>query len=144
LPGEAAASTIEAMVTAPRLRLLACALVAGTGLVLASQAAADGGHDTDVRVKGSCTGSTTSELRVRTQDGRLQIEFRIDTKRRYRAWSLVILRERRIVFRRTVRAGSGGHAVDVRRTIDDWPGTDAIVARASARGGQSCVATVAV
>jgi hypothetical protein len=132
------------MVMRPRLRVLACVVLAGVGLVFVSQAAADGGHGTDVRVEGSCTGSTTSELRVRAEDGRLRIEFRINTKRPYRAWSLVILRERRIVFRRAVRSAHGGHAVDVRRTIDDWPGTDAIVARASARGGQSCVATVSV
>ena len=72
----------------------------------------------------------------------MRVVFRIDTKRRYRAWSLVILRERRIVFRGTVRSSGGARTVDVRRTIDDWPGTDVVVARASARGGQSCVATV--
>jgi hypothetical protein len=132
------------MVMTPRLRLLACALAAGAGLGLASQAAADHGGGSDVRVQGSCTGSTRSELRVRAEDGRLRIEFRIDTGKRYRAWSVVILRERRIVFRGTMRAGRGTDRVDVRRTIDDWPGTDKVVARASARGGQSCIATVSV
>jgi hypothetical protein len=132
------------MVMTPRLRALSCALAAGVGLGLVSQAAADHGGGNDVRVEGSCTGSTKSELRVRAEDGRLRIEFRIDADRRYRAWSVVILRERRIVFRGTMRSGRGTHRVDVRRTIDDWPGTDAVVARASARGGQSCVATVTV
>jgi hypothetical protein len=132
------------MVMTPRFRALGCAVVTAAGLALVSQAAADGGHGTDVRVKGSCTGSTTSELRVRAEDGRLRIEFRIEARRRYRAWSLVILRERRIVFRGTVRSGRGTRGVEVRRTIDDWPGTDAVVARGSAGGGQSCVATVAV
>ena len=135
---------ISRMRGALRVRLLASAIVVGLGLTLASQAAADRGPRNDVRVQAACTGSSRAELRVHAEDGRLRIEFRLDPAGPYGAWTVVVLRERRIVFRGTVRAGGRGRAVDVRRTVEDWPGTNAIVVRASTRSGQSCQATATV
>lgn len=124
--------------------MLAAGLGAALGLAFASPAAADGGSRADVRVQGVCTGASTAALRVRAEEGRLRIEFRLDAARPYGAWTVVVLRERRIVFRGTVQTGRGGRAVEVRRTVEGWPGTNAIVVRAWTRGGQSCRATATV
>lgn len=133
------------MVAAPRFLLLACALLVAVGLAIPTSAVADDGPHKDVRVRGSCTGSSESRLRVRAEDGRLRIEFRIDADRRYGAWAIVLLRERRIVFRGTLTpAGGGGPALELRRTIADWPGTNTVAVRASTRTGQSCRATATV
>ena len=132
------------MVAAPRFLPLACALLVAVGLAIPTSAVADDGPHKDVRARGSCTGSNESRLRVRAEDGRLRIEFRIDADRRYRAWAIVLLRERRIVFRGTLTPGGGGRALELRRTIADWPGTNTVAVRASTRTGQSCRATATV
>lgn len=129
------------MLAALRLLVLACAVSAATALTLPTPSAADHGRGDEVRVQGSCTGSADSELRVRAEDGRLRIEFRVRSDRPSRAWTVVVLRERRIVFRGPLRAGGGGRELELRRTISDWPGTNTIVVRASSRTGQSCRAT---
>ena len=49
---------------------------------------------------------------------------------------LSIRKTGRVVFRGTLRpARGGGHAVVLRRTVADWPGTDTVVVRASTRTG---------
>jgi len=132
------------MVAAPRSRLLACALVASTALAGAAAARADDGGRSETRIEGRCAVSSDFSLRVRGEGGRLRIELRLDSERPYRTWTVVIVRERRLVFRGTVRPVHGGREVDLRRTVSDWPGTDTIVVRASTPSGESCRATVTV
>ena len=142
LPRRAAAGTIHSMLASlrPPLLVLTLALAALCG---ATRAAADGG-DREVRVRGTCTGRSVSELRVRVDDGRLRIDLRVQSPQRYPRWTVVVLRERRIVFRGPVRTVHGGRELELRRTIVDWPGTDTVVVRASTRDGQSCRASATV
>jgi len=132
------------MVATPRFIALACTFLVAAALAIPVSAVADDGPGKDVRVRGWCSGSNSSQLRVRVDDGRLRIEFRIDADRRYGAWSIVVLRERRIVYRGSLSPGFGGRRVELRTRIADWPGTDAVVVRASTRTGQSCRATATV
>jgi hypothetical protein len=126
----------------PWLSVLAPTL-ALAALCGATRAAADGG-DHEVRVRGVCTGRSVSELRVRTEDGRLRIDVRVESQRSYARWTVLVLRERRIVFRGPVRTVQGGRELELRRTILDWPGTDTVVVRASTRDGRSCRASATV
>jgi hypothetical protein len=130
------------VLASPRLPLLGLTL-ALAALCAATRAAADGGGR-EVRVRGACTGRNVSELRVRAEDGRLRIDVRVQSARRYPRWTVVVLRERRIVFRGPVRTVGGGRELELRRMIADWPGTDTLVVRASTRGGQSCRASATV
>jgi hypothetical protein len=125
------------------VRLLLALLVVAVGLVTPPWASADGGDDgVEIRARGVCTGPSVSALRIRSDEGTLRIEFRIDSPRRAaRSWTLVILRERRIAYRGVVRPAGGHHSVRLRRAVVDWPGAEQIVVRAVAVGGETCRAS---
>ena len=122
------------------------AIVAAAGsLAVAAPAAADGGgDDDDVRVRGTCTGSSRANLRVRADDARIRVEFELEPARRSGSWRLVVLHERRIVYRSTLAAPRGGGRLRLRRTVADWFGSDTIAVRATGPRGETCVATATV
>lgn len=118
------------------LRLLLALAVAGA-LCVSSPAAADEGDGSEVRKAGSCTGSSRSSLRVRSKDDALEVEFEIDA-RRSGTWNVILLHERRIVFRGPLRARGTSSSVRLRRTLADWYGRDAISVRASGPRAETC------
>jgi hypothetical protein len=97
---------------------------------------ADGGRD-DVRREGSCSRASTVELRLRSDDDLIRVELEIDSNRSGAKWAVVLLHERRIAYRGIVRAGSSD-SVKLRRTVPDWFGSDAVVARATGPRSESC------
>jgi hypothetical protein len=101
------------------------------------------GVDDDARVAVRCTGASTGRLRVQAEDGRLRIELELRSARRGARWSVVVLHERRLVARTTVRAPLGGGTLRIRRSAPDWFGSDAVVVRAT-RSGESCRATAVI
>jgi hypothetical protein len=125
------------------VRTLLALHVAAVGLVIPAWGAADDGDDrAEVRTRGVCTGESVSTLRVRSEEGTLRIEFRIDSYgRAVRTWTLVVLRERRIAFRGTLRPVRGSRSIRLRRTVADWPGSEQIVVRAVAADSETCRAS---
>jgi hypothetical protein len=72
--------------------------------------ARDGGR---IARAGSCTSSSTSKLKLKLDDGRVEAEFEVDQNRVGRRWRVVLSRNGRAVFtgiRRTV-APSGSFSV---------------------------------
>ena len=129
-------------------RTTARQLVVGTTVALSlcgAPAAAAGGHDdrTDARVRGACTGPSTSQLRVRGEDGKLRIEFRLGV-RAAGPWRVVLLHERQIVSRATLRVAGDDHTLELRRSVPDWFGTDAVTVRATGPRHETCRAAVTV
>lgn len=102
------------------------------------------GRDDDVRVTGRCSGSSTSELRVRRDDGSLRVELRIDTRRGRALWSVILLHDRRTAYRAKLRTSSGSRSLRVRRSLADWVGRDTIVARATGPRGETCRASAKI
>jgi hypothetical protein len=127
-------------------RMLRALTVAVTVLALAAPAGAlaSGRDDDDVRVTGRCSGSSTSELRVRRDDGALRVELRIDTRRARAPWSVILLHERRTAYRGKLRTSSGSRSLRVRRSLADWVGRDTIVARATGPRGETCRASATI
>lgn len=117
------------------------ALVVAVMTLMASTAAARVGDRGVVRV-GSCTGSSTSKLKLKLEDGRTEVEFEVDENRVGRRWRVVIARNGRAVFiaiRRTV-APSG--SFEVRRLIGGR-GRFAATAR-ELRTGEVCRASARI
>jgi hypothetical protein len=56
-------------------------------LVAPMQASA---KDGDVLVRGSCTGPTTSKLKLSEEDGRIEIEFEVDQNRSGVRWTVTL------------------------------------------------------
>lgn len=131
--------------TAPvRSVVLALAVVlAGLVAVAAPASARSGDDDEDrevIRV-GSCTGRTDWKLKVKTDDGRLEVEGEVDSSRTGQRWRWTLKHNGSVSYRgRATTSGSSG-SFDVERTIVDLAGVDRIdfVAR---RDGERCSGTV--
>jgi 2-methylaconitate cis-trans-isomerase PrpF len=113
--------------------LIVVAALAVAGAV-AKPAAAD--EDDEARARAECTRGHEAELRVRRDEGRLLVELRIESPRLAR-WSVILLHERRIAFRGTVRATRSG-GVRLRRAFPDFYGRDRAVVRATGPRAEVC------
>jgi hypothetical protein len=115
------------------------AAVAALGVAPAAVA-----KDGDVRVAGTCTGQSTSKLKLGREDGgRIEVELEVDQNRVGRRWA-VVLRHNGAVVRRLVRvtrAPSG--SFEARTLLADRAGADRIVATAT-RAGESCRAAARI
>jgi hypothetical protein len=121
-------------------RFLRLLLVAGTvtaALGLPATAVADDGEGREVRKAGNCTGPSEASIRLRTDDGEIRVEFRIDA-RRAGAWNVILLHERRIAYRGRVPTRSTSRSVRLRRVVADWYGLDTFTVRASGPRSESC------
>ena len=116
--------------------LLACLLLA----LPASSQARGGGGDDEVRASGRCGGGARSELRLKADDGTIELRFEVRGARRG-SWRVVVVQERRVAWRGTVRASGGSRSFRVERDLDDLPGADAIMVRASGPRGVTCSAS---
>jgi 2-methylaconitate cis-trans-isomerase PrpF len=125
-----------------RNMLLLAAVAACAALSLPSVASADDGGE--VRKAGSCTASSTMNVRLRADDGKIRVELEIEGRQRGAAWTVILLRERRIAFRGVIHAREGSREARLRRTFDDWFGRDSIVIRASGPRAETCRVSAAI
>ncbi len=124
----------------PAALALTLAAVAGT-VFMAPQATARG--DDALVSRGQCTGAGEWKLKAKHDDGRLEVEFEVDTNRVGQRWA-VRMTDNRVRFfagRRTTQAPSGSFSVE-RRTVNR-AGSDVIRARA-VRGGNVCAGRLAI
>jgi hypothetical protein len=113
--------------------IVALALVA---LTVPAGAGASGRDGDDVRVRAACVGGR-AELRLRADDGVLDIELRVDARSRSE-WRIVLLHERTLVYQGRRRPSAGGYSIRLQRTVPDWPGRETITARVKTATGRSC------
>jgi hypothetical protein len=119
------------------LALLLFALSAG-----AAQARGDDhGGGGDVRVAGSCGRGATSSLRLRSDDGRLEMRFRVEQRRGRGLWRITVVHEQRISSRATKRTTRSDRTFELRRRMADLPGSDTVAVHAWGPRGLGCRAT---
>ena len=129
-----------------KLVTLATGTLAATGLAVAltspMAAASHGGGGDDVRVSGSCSAGGTWKLKVKTDDGALEVEGEVDTNvvGQTFAWSFIDNGTRAAAGKATTAAPSGSSSVE--RRIANQPGTDKVVFRAT-RAGNVCTGSIA-
>jgi hypothetical protein len=124
--------------TAAALTVTATALAGAT--LLAPAAHASGGG-TAVTASGHCSGSATWKLKAKQDNGKLQVEFEVDSNVNGQTWAVRIRDNGDLVFsgNRVTRAPSGSFTVA--RRIANKAGSDTITARAT-HAGQTCVGSV--
>jgi hypothetical protein len=124
-------------------RVLACVLVATLAPGGASALAKDGGDDgrREARVAASCSQGAAADLRLRSRDGRIRLEFELRRRRAGERWRIVLVQERRVVWRATLRTRGSSGSLRVRRTLADLDGPDRISARGSGPRGLTCEAS---
>jgi hypothetical protein len=127
------------------IRALAVAIALLVLLPAGASARHGGGRDDEVRVAGTCGGGAKSKLKVKADDGRLEVEVEVEHVRRASRWRVTLVQEGRVAWRGTVRAGRASGAFAVRRSLRDLAGADRVSFRAWGPGGVTCraVATLA-
>jgi hypothetical protein len=123
-------------------RLLVVALLVASGIALAPGAGAKGG---DVIRTGVCSGAAHWKLKLSPDNGRIEVEFQVDTNKVGRAWHVRIRHNGALIFvgKRVTKAPSGSFTV--RRLTNNRAGTDSF--RAGARAlvsGQTCVGRASI
>lgn len=128
--------------TVKRLAAVALAAMLAATATGAAHARAAGHAEGDerVRVDGTCTASVRSELQLESDDGEIELEFEIERTRVGTSWRIVLVHERRVAWKATRRARSGG-SIKIRRVLPDLPGGDSVTARAWGPNGIGCRAT---
>jgi hypothetical protein len=116
------------------VRVFVCGLVALALLVVAPIAGAkDRG---EVRVAGVCGGGGKADFRLRSRDDAIELRFEVENVRAGGVWRVVVVHERRVAWKGSVRASGGSY--EVRRTLPDLAGADAVSVRALGPRGVVC------
>jgi hypothetical protein len=94
----------------------------------------------EVRVAGICVTGAAARLRLKSDDGAIEVRFEIEYARSG-VWRLALVHESRVVWKGAARTTRLHRSVEVRRTLPDLPGTDTVTARAWGPRGLTCRAT---
>jgi hypothetical protein len=117
-------------------------LIFGVGILslLAAQSIAAVTTDDhgEVRVAGVCGKGATAKLRLKNHDDGIELRFEVDHSRAGVIWRIVLVHERRVAWRGNARTTRPNGSFEVRRTLRDLPGADAITARAWGPRGLVC------
>jgi hypothetical protein len=119
----------------PSLLVSSVALLALAAIAAPAAVAKDG----DVLRVGTCTGSTTSKIKLSPENGRIEVEFEVDQNRNGVRWNVVIRQNGRVAatLARVTRGPSG--SFEARIVAPNRAGTDRFVATATRRG-ETCQA----
>ena len=117
------------------------AALSGVSL-LAPAAEASGGGQRVIK-SGSCSGSADWKLKAKHDNGRLEVEFEVDSNRTGQSWAVRVTDNGAQVFsgRRTTQGRSGSFSLDLRPA--NRAGQDTVRDRAT-HAGKTCVGTVQV
>lgn len=123
-----------------KITLAALALVAA--LSVASTASAKGGGQS---VAGTCTAASTSKLKVKSDDGRLEVEFEVDSNVRRQSWNVVLQDNGSTFLQKKLKTKGPSGSFEARARPANRAGTDIIQASATnGATGESCTAMLGV
>jgi hypothetical protein len=123
-------------------RLTAGAATALLALVALALTAAPAGlaKDGDILRIGTCTGPTSSKIKLSEENGAIEVEFEVDQNRRGVRWRVALSQNGRVVSRLTrVTRGRSG-SFEARIVAPNRPGRDTFVGRATSPSGEVCTA----
>ena len=119
-------------------------LALGTTLVLSLAGTAEA-KSGDVQAAGSCTRASTSKIKLKPDNGRIETEFEVDQNRVGQRWNVTLSDNGVVVTRTAATTTAPSGSFEVRRLLANRAGVDHIVARASNPAtGESCVARAAI
>jgi hypothetical protein len=117
-------------------------LVVGVPGLSPSASASHGGDDDRVIKTGSCSGSADWKLKVKTDDGRLEVEGEVDSNQSGQSWNWKIKDNGSVAAKGSATTGGRSGSFSVERKITNQAGTDTVVFRAK-RSGEVCTGTIA-
>ena len=105
---------------------LAAGVVGASMLLSLAGMPAHAGDDRERIKRTGCIQASSSKLKVKTDDGRLEVEFEVDQNRSGDKWKVRLRNDGKAFFRgkRTTRGASGSFSVE--RKTSNGPGKDLI------------------
>ena len=105
--------------------------------------ASHGGDDDDRVIKtGSCSDGSDWKLKVKTDDGRLEVEGEVDTNQSGQSWKWKIKDNGAVAAKGTAVTGGRSGSFSVERKVTNQAGTDNVVFKAK-YNGQVCTGAIA-
>jgi hypothetical protein len=101
-----------------------------------------GGNDGRMIKTGSCTDGATWKLKVKTDDGRLEVEGEVDSNQSGQSWAWKIKDNGAVAAKGSDTTGGRSGSFSVERKIANQSGADTVVFRAS-YAGEVCTGTIA-
>ena len=123
---------------------LVAATIAG-GVASASTPAFASGGGGGIEVMGRCSGASTSTLKAKPDNGRLEVEFQVDSNVVGQTWGVLLKDNGTTFFKGTATTTAPSGSFEVRKFTANQAGTDKI--QASARNpqtGETCVAQLSI
>jgi hypothetical protein len=124
-------------------RAIGTVLILGAiGTALLSLPAGVAAKDGDVIREGSCSGRSDWKLKLSPENGRIEVEFEVDSNVNGQTWNVRLKRDGNVFFtgQRTTQPPSG--SFEVRRVISNSAGSDFVVGRAvNKKTGEACRGT---
>jgi hypothetical protein len=124
------------------ISLAAVSVLTASLALTAAPAVASGGDDDRVIRTGSCSGSADWKLKVKTDDGRLEVEGQVDSNKSGQTWAWKVKDNGAVVAKGTATTGGPSGSFSVERRIPNKPGTDRVVFKAK-HAGQKCRGVIA-
>jgi hypothetical protein len=117
-------------------------LALGAPALSSSASASHGGNDGRVIKNGTCTDGSRWKLKVKNDDGRLEVEGEVDSNRSGQTWAWKIKDNGSVAAKGSATTGGASGSFSVERKIANKAGTDKVVFRAS-HAGEVCTGTIA-
>jgi len=108
----------------------------------ASHGGGGGGNDDRVIKTGTCSDGASWKLKVKTDDGRLEVEGEVDSNQSGQSWSWKIKDNGSVAAKGSATTGGRSGSFSVERKISNQAGTDNVVFKAK-RSGEVCTGTIA-
>ena len=115
-----------------RIGIAAATLALGVGALSTGAASASGGGSA-VERRGLCSSGATWKLKAKPDNGRIDVEFEVDSNRVGQTWSVRIADNGVTVFQGTRRTAAPSGSFSVERLVPNRAGVDAFSAVATTR-----------
>jgi hypothetical protein len=116
-------------------------VIAALAILPATALARHGGND-GKQVSGSCTKASTSKLKVKADDGRLETEFEVDQNRNGITWKVTLRRNGKVAVKSSAKTKRPSGSFSFNRRLANGAGKDKISARATSPSGEVCTASL--
>ena len=122
--------------------LVAASVLTASLALTGAPATASGGDDDRVIRTGSCSGSADWKLKVKTDDGRLEVEGEVDSNVSGQAWTWKVKDNGSVAASGSATTGGASGSFSIERKIANQSGTDRVVFKAK-RAGETCRGVIA-
>jgi hypothetical protein len=125
-------------------KIIRLAVVGAVALSLAGATSASA-KSGDVVKRGSCSGSSDWKLKLSPENGKIEVEYQVDSNKVGQVWKVRLFHDGNRIFagKRTTKAPSGSFTVRV--AANDGTGSDSFKSRAARVGGDEvCTGTASI